>query len=466
MLKLLKKFKKSESGAFLPMFGILAFPVLTLAMGTAIDYSRMTSLQNRMQSASDIALLAATKSLQSKKGGKDEAEINTILKDDFTPFFLANMSSEEAEKFSYTPSFDGDKNRSKVTVSTDYEPVFMQMFGYDKIKINVELTVNLKVEVNNYVIDIVMCIDATGSMQNTLDAAVSNAKSFNDDLRKELDMVNSPSLKVRVRPIFYRDWEDARDYNGLSTLDGGTLHVAHNNTSHDVFKSYADFIDLDPNDSSKKNENANKLKNFLDTENATGGGDLPEAAAVCINQGTKSNWYNATSNESRDYFNIPTGTPINQTHTPNNVNVTVVPVVVFWTDANISDPSLTRQYIDSTQPDDWSGMLSNVWNKSSYIDQDKKILVHFGNDPDLTGYDAAYEYFRSRYPHFSESQLDYYANLYKNHSLFASAQGWNEVKQWDGYAYGGSLAAGNEDGAKIIGKKIKDKLPDLLRLAS
>lgn len=468
MLKLLKRFKKSESGAFLPMFGIVVFPVLTLVMGASVDYARMNNLQSRMQSASDIALIAATKSIQSEKGDKSPAELNALLKNEFQPFFHANMKQSGYDNFSYTPTFDAVENTSTVKVTAQYDPVFMQMFGFEKIDIAVDLTVNLKVEENYYVIDIVMCLDATGSMQNTLDAAVKNAASFNADLREELEMVDDPRMKVRVRPMFYRDWQDATGAKGLSPLDGGTDRIAHHNANQDVFKYKKNFIDLDPGTARKKAKRIKQFKDFLNSENAVGGGDLPEAGATCINQGVKSKWYDEDTSKARKYFKIAKNTPINQPDKPNNVNVTVVPVLVFWTDASISDPALTRRYIDSTQPGNWPAMKKHIWDNDSLINQKNKILVMFGPDPvsNKTGYQRAYEYFQSRYPHFSTSQLNYYANLYKDHSYFAPPQGWTEVSKWDGFAYGGSLNAGNEDGAKIIGKKIKDKLPDLLRLAS
>lgn len=469
MLPLLKKFVKSKSGAFLPMFGIMVFPVLTMVLGASVDYARMNNLQSRMQSSSDIALLAATKSIQNKRGDKSGAELNALLKKEFTPFFEANMKMSGYDDFYYTPTYNDDENKSSVTVKTEYNPVFMQMFGYKKVDIEVQLTVNLKVEENYYVIDIVMCLDATGSMQNTLNAAVENANSFNNDLRKELGMEDDPNMKVRVRPMFYRDWEDATGYNGKSPLDGGTSRIRHNNASQDVFKYSKNFIDLDPIKASQKAKRTKQLKNFLNSENARGGGDLPEAAATCINQGSRSKWYNANSSEARKYFNIGKNVPINQPNKPNNANVTVIPVIVFWTDAPISDPALTRKYIDSTQPGNWPDMKSKVWKNSKFINQKNKILVLFGPNPSSTktGYEKAYDYFKARNPTMSEANLRYYADLYKDHSYFNSTvQGWDKVKDWDGFAYGGSLQDGNKNGAKIIGKKIKEKLPDLLRLAS
>lgn len=468
MLQLLKKFRKSESGAFLPMFGIIIFPLLTMVLGATVDYARMNNLQSRMQSASDIALIAATKTLQSNKHDKSSLSVDDQLTQVFKPFFQANMKLAGHSDFKYTPTYNSDENTSSVTVTAKYEPIFMQMFGYNTIDVAVDLTINLKVEENFYVIDIVMCLDATGSMQNTLNAAVANANSFNNDLRKELGMEDDPNMKVRVRPMFYRDWQDAIGMLGLSPLDGGTSRTPHHNAGRDVFKYTADFIDLDPSNSSQKAAKTNELKTFLNSENAAGGGDLPEAGATCINQGTRSNWYDAKSANSRKYFNLDKDTPINTPHEPNNVNITVVPVVVFWTDASISDPAITRQYIDSTQPGNWPAMKKHVWDNELLIDQTNKILVLFGPDPGSkkSGYQRAYDYFKSRYPSFSHSQLHYYANLYRNHSYFTPPKGWTDVSKWNGFAYGGSLASGNSDGAKIIGKKIKEKLPDLLRIAS
>lgn len=440
-------------------------------MGVAVDYSRMTSLQSRMQSASDIALLAATKAIQSQRGNKTPTEINTILTDEFAPFFQANMREASNAAYTYSPSFNVDTNESTVKVSAQYEPVFMQMFGYENIDIDIELTVSLKVELHNYVIDIVMCLDATGSMQNTLNAAVSNAKSFNNDLREELGLVGSNSLKVRVRPMFYRDWEDAIYQQGLSPLDGGTDNVARYRSHDDVFKYENDFIDLDPNDNDNKIPNGNKFKSFLDSEDAIGGYDLPEAGATCINQAVRSDWFDPTSTTSREYFGIGAGMPINQPNTPNNVNITVIPVTVFWSDADISDPAKTRQYIDSTQPGNWPDMEDDVWNDANKIDQDTKMMIRFGPEsfpvPVGSSYDRAYEYCMDNISWWDRWTCPGWARDNEHNSYFnPPPPAWSIVEQWGGYTYGGTLSDGNANGAKIIGEKIKEKLPDLLRLSS
>lgn len=468
MQTLLKKFKKSDSGSFLPLFGLVLFPVLTMVMGVTIDYSRMNNLQSRMQSASDIALIAATKAVQGNKRDRSAKSLDDILTKEFKPFFQANMKLAGHSDFNYAPTFNISDNQSSVTVKAEYEPLFMHFFGYDKIDVAVDLTVNLKVEEQYYVIDIVMCVDATSSMQSTLNAAVANANSFNNDLRKELGMVDDPRMKIRVRPMFFRDWEDAYYMKGPSPLDGGTTKIRHNSSYWDVFKYTDDFIDLDPNIVSNKTKNTNQLKNFLNSENAIGGYNSPEAGATCINQGVRSNWYDATSTQSREYFNVSSTVSINDTKEPNNINITVIPIIVFWTDTSISNPALTRKYIDSTQPGNWNEMKNKVWNNSGLINQKNKILILFGPDPSpsKSGYDRAYDYYKNNIPDATEAEIKNYAKNYKNNAFYTSVLGWEEVHGWDGYAFGGSLQSGNKDGAKIIGKKIKEKLPDLLRLAS
>ena len=94
-----------------------------------------------------------------------------------------------------------------------YDTAVMNAFGKPKMYATREMIINLKVQPNNYVIDIVMCIDATGSMQNTLNAVKNSAKTFNANLREEIGVgVDSRKVKIRVRPMFYRDWEEGRAF--------------------------------------------------------------------------------------------------------------------------------------------------------------------------------------------------------------------------------------------------------------
>ena len=68
-------------------------------------------------------------------------------------------------------------------------------------------------------LDVVMCIDATGSMTPTLNAVKTNALNFESNLNSELTKRGIPPFDaMRVRVAFYRDY-------GGNYLTGGTTGV-------------------------------------------------------------------------------------------------------------------------------------------------------------------------------------------------------------------------------------------------
>ncbi len=58
----------------------------------------------------------------------------------------------------------------------------------------------------NYTLDIVMCIDATGSMDNLISSVKSNALSFYEDLSQAMIRKDKAAKTIRVRVIAYRDY--------------------------------------------------------------------------------------------------------------------------------------------------------------------------------------------------------------------------------------------------------------------
>ena len=62
---------------------------------------------------------------------------------------------------------------------------------------------NFKIEYN---VDIVMCIDATGSMGHLLDTVKNNALRFYRDLTTAMDEKGKPINELRVRVIAFRDY--------------------------------------------------------------------------------------------------------------------------------------------------------------------------------------------------------------------------------------------------------------------
>lgn len=286
-----------------------------------------------------------------------------------------------------------------------------------------------------------MCIDATGSMQATLDGVTRNAASFNVDLRAAIGIEpNDTTVKVRVRPIFYRDKWDNNFIQAYPTIPDWIYNWYRNYavpTTRDpsFYPGYVarpGFVDLNPNRSTgltAATENA-ELEHYLGSQRAAGGGDLPELAEPCLNDGIRADWYKVDTPESREYFNIPAGTAIRQLGeepplSGEYVYVSVVPVIAFWTDAPMQDLGGNSNLVSKTTPRTWPDFEA-LWMDPTVINQKRKILISFGRN---------------------------------------TGTGWDMVTKWDHYAYGGSLATGNSDAARVIAEEIKRVAPEVIRIS-
>lgn len=112
---------------------------------------------------------------------------------------------------------------------------------------------------SEYCVDIVMCIDATGSMAPILDEVKRNALSLYSLFLDGMEMGNKTVDAMRVKVIAFRDY----------------------------------ICDAEPMVESKffvlPNESV-QLKAFLDKIEASGGGDTPECAFEAISIALKSDW--------------------------------------------------------------------------------------------------------------------------------------------------------------------------------
>lgn len=423
------KFRHEKSGSIAIIFSVAAIPVF-FAVGAAVDYSRYSRAVGNLSSAGDHAIFAASKEMTGS-GEDDDAVLQLELEDIFDRYVEANFDKQlHNVEFTRTLVFDRDDRTVSVEVVGAQKTAFLQitnlfgMFGTDELKFKTQLGTRLEVTPENYVMDIVMCIDATGSMQNTLDSVQANASTFDAQLRSELNIsASDPRFKVRIRPIYFRDWEDAASgygwhytttpgygyvHNGYYWVYGyyTVNHLEYGYQPADIsrgLKPASDFFDLDVT------ADAAGFQSFVSSETASGGGNLPEASGACMNEGMRSNWYDRTAT----------------TDFPTDENVTVFPIVVVWTDAAIRTLSVTQQ-LSPTQPTSY-GSFETQWENSNFIPQDPKLLILFGPE---------------------------------------SYSGWSTVKNWDNYEYGGPISTGNSQAIAVIADKIVKTLPDVLRLTN
>lgn len=178
----------------------------------------------------------------------------------------------------------------------------------------------------SYNVDIVMCIDATGSMGHLIDIVKNNALSLHKDLGTLLDKKQKNVDQLRIKVQFFRD-------------------IFHDSPA--FFES--DFFTL-PLDE-------DKLNSFVNTMDADGGGDEPESGLEALNLAINSDWAPGVDRQ----------------------------VVVLWTDASAHD--LEKGHTEGKAPPNVVGdinELTNLWGQN--MGSREKRLVLFA--PDTYPWDA------------------------------------------------------------------------------
>ena len=112
-----------------------------------------------------------------------------------------------------------------------------------------------------YHVDIVFCVDVTGSMTPVLDLVKEKVRKFPRDLKDRFDKQDKIINTLRIRTVAFRDF--ANDTDGL---------VA------------SDFFVVEPS------TDLAKFESFVNGLSASGGGDEPESALEALGIAQMSNW--------------------------------------------------------------------------------------------------------------------------------------------------------------------------------
>jgi hypothetical protein len=178
----------------------------------------------------------------------------------------------------------------------------------------------------SYSVDIVFCIDVTGSMTPILDAVKNNALGFYDDVQTNLTAKGKNVAQLRVRVIAFRDF----------VADG------------DAALEESPFFTL-PSERAGFSEFVNGLI-------AQGGGDAPESGLEAVALAVNSPW--TTTGDRRRQ------------------------VVVVWTDqpAHPLDPTVVPADLSSRVPADFSA-LTDLWeDEQGPMGSSSKRLILFAPD--------------------------------------------------------------------------------------
>jgi hypothetical protein len=178
----------------------------------------------------------------------------------------------------------------------------------------------------SYAVDIVFCIDVTGSMTPIIDAVKANALGFYDDVQANLTEKGKNVAQLRVRVIAFRDFVA----DGPAALEESPFYTL-------------------PAERGGFSEFVNGLI-------AQGGGDAPESGLEAVALAVNSPW--TTSGDRRRQ------------------------VIVVWTDqpAHPLDPSIVPADLASRVPADFSA-LTDAWeDEQGLMGSSSKRLILFAPD--------------------------------------------------------------------------------------
>lgn len=187
----------------------------------------------------------------------------------------------------------------------------------------------------NYTVDMVLCIDATGSMENQtggrqriINMVKKNALSFYDDMLKMMAEKHKPMAQLRVRVIIFRDF----------VADGP-----------DAMKG-TDFFLLP--------QQAKEFEDCINGIVADGGGDPPEDGLEALAYAMKSNWTTLGAKKRQ--------------------------VIVVWTDAGTHEIGYGKRsaYYPKGMPADMAE-LGDWWDE---MDEYAKRLIIYAPDTNYWNY--------------------------------------------------------------------------------
>lgn len=195
-----------------------------------------------------------------------------------------------------------------------------------------------------YNVDLVFCIDATGSMDRLIDTVKQNALNFYDDLMQTMTAKNKVIQQIRVRVIAFRDY----------IADG------------DEAMMMSDFFNLP--------EQAPDLKECLECIDASGGGDIPEDGLEALAYAMRSDW-DMTGIKKRHVIALWTDAPAHpigfgkaSSAYPEGMAQSFEELTTWWGDmqhGGYMDPHAKRLVMFAPEFEDKKGKTPSVWRRIS-----------------------------------------------------------------------------------------------------
>jgi Flp pilus assembly protein TadG len=273
---------------------------LVAMIGSAVDVSRAYMAKSRLQSACDAASLAARRVM--KLDDLDDEVIATGKE-----FFDFNFPNGMFGTADFEPVITKpDTGVIRVDAQTTIPNVFMKMFGYDTMPLNVSCDASL-----NFVnTDVVLVLDVTGSMADPIDgeAKIDSLKeavlALYDELEPVQQQLESQGLRLRYGIVPYSStvnvgrllYNENPDY--LRTSVTYPSRVANFNqvvalpntptTDSGAWEYYNGSSGAGSSSPTSAVRSTSQCQTWVDAANTTGGGPAPSPTFVYRYDGTSS----------------------------------------------------------------------------------------------------------------------------------------------------------------------------------
>lgn len=163
LTRLIRRCFRSEQGAVLPIVGLLFLTVVMVA-GVAVDYGRAQLVRSKLHSALDAAGLSAASVAKSRD---IKTEVLKFVEANFPQKYMDAAAGNNAAypgsfvtSITVTNAQDGSVTLA-LTGRAEVNTLFMQVFGYDTIPVEVETVVS---QMRMRGMELVLVLDNSGSM--------------------------------------------------------------------------------------------------------------------------------------------------------------------------------------------------------------------------------------------------------------------------------------------------------------
>ena len=185
---LFQRYLTETSGVFALKLALVIAPVL-IAVGMAIDVSRLTAEKQALQDATDSAVLNAAKAFEVMMSDPNKGE--TFYRTAAESVFYENIDLKPSLAVGKPNVYLGKVDTVVVEATARVKPHFMQIFGYPKLSVSAESHAAIP---QNQVVEVALIADHSGSLATNGGGnfvALGDALDvFVDEISPENDMGN------------------------------------------------------------------------------------------------------------------------------------------------------------------------------------------------------------------------------------------------------------------------------------